>query len=82
MITQSFKVKDFEYEATYEFYLITENNWLCKRWGKELEMSQKDVESHYNYFTSLFQDYDVTLLEPAQDPLHNRPIHPILCLLI
>ena len=67
MITQSFKVKDFENEETYEFYLIVENNWLCKRWGKELEMNQKDVDSHYNYFTSLFQDYDVTLIEPAQD---------------
>ncbi len=67
MITQSFKVKDFENEETYEFHLIVENNWLCKRWGKELEMTQKDVESHYNYFTSHWQDYDVTLLEPAQD---------------
>jgi hypothetical protein len=62
MITQSFKVKDFEYEATYEFFLMSENSWLCKRWGGELEMTQKDVESHYKYFTSLFQDYDVTLL--------------------
>jgi hypothetical protein len=62
MITQSFVVKDFEYGENYEFHLIVENNWLCKRWGKELEMTQKDVESHYDYFTSLWQDYDVTLL--------------------
>ena len=67
MINQSFVVKDFEYEATYEFHLISENNWLCKRWGKELEMTQKDVESHYRYFTSNWNDYDVTLLELAQD---------------
>jgi hypothetical protein len=67
MINQSFKVEDFEYEATYEFFLMSENNWLCKRWGKELEMTQKDVESHYNYFTSHWQDFDVTLLELAQD---------------
>jgi hypothetical protein len=67
MITQSFKVKDFENEETYEFHLIVENNWLIKRWGEELEMTQKDVESHYNYFMSLWQDYDVTLLEPAQN---------------
>ena len=66
MINQSFKVKDFENEETYEFFLMSENNWLIKRWGEELEMTQKDVESHYKYFTSLWQDYDVTLLEPAQ----------------
>ena len=66
MITQSFKVKDFEYKATYEFHLIGENNWSIKRWGEEFEMTQEEVQIHYNYFTSLWQDYDVTLLEPAQ----------------
>ena len=63
MINQSFKVKDFENEETYEFHLISENNWLIKRWGEELEMTQKDVESHYNYFMSLWQDYDVILAQ-------------------
>jgi hypothetical protein len=62
MINQSFKVKDFENKETYEFHLISENNWLNKVCGKVLEITQKDVESHYKYFTSHFQDYDVTLL--------------------
>ena len=67
MITQSFKVKDFENEETYEFLFISENNWLNKRGDKEFEMSQRAIDGQYNYFTSLWQDYDVTLLEPAQN---------------
>jgi len=66
MINQSFVVKDFENEETYEFYLISENNWLGKRGDKEVKLEQQDVEGHYDYFTSHWQDYDVTLLEPAQ----------------
>ena len=62
MINQSFKVKDFYDGETYGYFLMSENNWLCKRWGEELEMNQKDVESNYRYFTSLWVDYDVTLL--------------------
>ena len=62
MIDQSFKVKDFENEETYEFLFISENNWLGKRGDKEVKLEQQDVEGHYDYFTSLFQDYDVTLL--------------------
>jgi len=62
MINQSFVVKDFEYEATYEFHLISENNWLGKIGDKEVKLEQQDVEGHYKYFTSLFQDYDVTPL--------------------
>ena len=65
MINQSFVVKDFENGETYGFHLISENNWIIKRWGEELEMTQKEVESNYRYFTSLWQDYDVTLLELA-----------------
>lgn len=65
MINQSFVVKDFENGETYGFHLISENNWIIKRWGEELEMTQKEVESNYRYFTSLWVDYDVTLLELA-----------------
>jgi hypothetical protein len=62
MITQSFKVKDFENEETYEFHLISENNWLGKIGDKEVKLEQQDVEGHYDYFTSLWQDYGVTPL--------------------
>ena len=62
MINQSFKVKDFKNGETYGFHLISKNTWIIKRWGDVLEITQKDVESHYNYFTSHWQDYDVTLL--------------------
>ncbi len=67
MINQSFVVKDFRNEETYEFLFISENNWSIKRWGEEFEMTQEEVQIHYNYFTSLWRDYDVTLLESAQN---------------
>lgn len=67
MINQSFKVKDFKNGETYEFLFISENNWLNKRGDEEFEMSQRAIDGQYNYFTSLWQDYDVTLLEPTQN---------------
>ena len=62
MITQSFKVKDFENGETYEFHFISENTWLNKRGDKEFQMSQRAIDGQYNYFTSLWQDYDVSLI--------------------
>ena len=62
MIDQSFKVKDFENEETYEFLFISENNWLAKRGDKEVKLEQQDVERYYDNFTSHFQDYDVSLI--------------------
>ena len=54
MINQSFVVKDFENEETYEFHLIVENNWLGKIGDKEVKLEQQDVEGHYDYFKKLY----------------------------
>lgn len=68
MINQSFVVKDFENKETYEFLFISENNWSIKRWGEEFEMTQEEVQIHYDYFTSLWQDYDVILFDNGIEP--------------
>jgi hypothetical protein len=71
MITQSFKVRDIYSGVTCRF-LIDENcKWISETidtasvvW-EALNISQEDANIAYNYFTSHWQDYDVTLIELA-----------------
>ena len=67
MINQSFKVSILRSDEVHIFINLGEDKWTrtCKL-GTE-PWNQQEVQNAYNYFTSLWQDYDVTLLEPAQD---------------
>jgi hypothetical protein len=68
MINQSFKVLDICIGVSSKFLIDENGKWITEIWGNDscvlqtLEISQEDANIVYDYFTSHWQDYDVTLL--------------------
>jgi hypothetical protein len=73
MINQSFKVLDICIGVSSKFLIDENSKWITEIGGNDscvlqtLEISQDDANIAYDYFSSHWQDYDVTLLEPAQN---------------
>lgn len=66
MINQSFKASTLRTDEFQLFIHLGEDNWVRpSKCGTE-PLNQQEVQNAYDYFTSHWQDYDVTLLEPAQ----------------
>lgn len=66
MINQSFKVQDLNTQATHQFSIDENGNWIARTFTSEgvetvmRQSTQNEVEMAYNYFTSFWQDFDVT----------------------
>lgn len=60
-INQSFKVTDLK-RGIVSLFLLDENNiWTSTSTGGS-KITQKDAQTAYDYFSSQWQDYDVTEL--------------------
>ena len=67
MINQSFKASTLGSDEFQLFIHLGEDKWVRpSKCGTE-PLNQEEVQKAYDYFMSLWQDYDVTLLEPAQN---------------
>lgn len=68
MINQSFKVRDIYSGVLCEFLIDENGKWTSKTKDSQSvvwemrEVTQSEANMAYDYFTSLWQDYDVTEL--------------------
>lgn len=62
-INQSFRVFDTITGEYYYFIRLGENNWIAAHKDGNPPMTQDEVDKSYLYFSSHWQDFDITDLQ-------------------